>query len=74
MPATLAAPRTEPVLTGSLLRIYVPAVEPVPALGEARCSFEGCPWLAEQSEFVGDCEVALTCDGHRLRAGPERSY
>lgn len=67
----LAEVESPPDQDGSLLRLYVPSLEPVPPLGPARCGFAGCVLRATHREFIGTIYLALLCDGHPLH-DPER--
>ena len=52
------------------MRIFCPPGG-APPLAEAWCSFGGCKRRPVRVEWVGSCEVVLTCPAHRLWAEPE---
>lgn len=57
---------------GALVRVFIPSLEDMPPLADARCSFSGCGRRAQQREWIGRMECADTCDVHRLWTDPER--
>jgi hypothetical protein len=69
----LAEVESPPDRDGSLLRLYVPGIDPTPRLGRDPCSFSGCVLRVTRLEPVGPRTIywAGTCDGHRLNDEPE---
>jgi hypothetical protein len=72
MGKTATAQRRTERPSGALVRVFCPAVDQVPSLAGATCSFSGCRRAARQVEWVGRMEIVLTCAGHKLWTDPER--